>query len=292
MTMAIERDISFFVFDEWSLKAADELSRLAGKAARVHLKVDTGLGRLGFLPDQAPAVRELLSQLKHLSIEGLASHVAAPVKASDDWFTQVQYDRFTDVCKVIDPDHKLLRHFASSNTLPRLRNINADGVRPQCVLWGLAHAWPLPWPLKTVVTFKSRIVQVKELPVDHFVGYSFAYKTTRPTRLAVVPIGVGDGLKPDHKNGGHVLVGGRRCPIIGVCSCEMMVDVTTVPGAQPEDEVVLIGTQGNETQDAVTFGIEGRSSFMSTLPLISPRIPRLYWENGKCIRREAYFREI
>jgi alanine racemase len=97
-----------------------------------------------------------------------------------------------------------------------------------------------------------------------------------------------DGLKADHIHGGYVLVRGTRCPIIGMCSCEMMIDVTDAPGATVEDEVVLIGTQGGETLSAIEFGWLGKSSFMSVLALVSPRVPRRYWEGGRLVGTEIF----
>lgn len=288
MEIAIKLDLDFFGFDEWSLRTANALARQIGKKARVHIKVDTGLGRLGILPADAPAIKDLLSSLDWLDIRGIASHVASPTRAEHNDFTYMQYEKFVKACNVLDPDHKAIHHFSSSNTVPRLSDIHADAVRCQAIVWGVAHVWPLEWPLKPVASFKARVVQVKDLPAGHNVGYGLRYQTTRPTRLAVVPIGTVDGMKADHVNGGCVLIRGKRCPIIGMCSCEMMVDATDAEGVEPEDEVVMIGVQGSETLDAVEFGLMGKSSFMGVLALISPRVPRIYWEGGKCTRIEIF----
>lgn|GEM_PF-122006 len=288
MEMAIKLDLRFFGFDEYSLRAADAAGRRADKRARLHLKVDTGLGRLGFLPEDAPAIRDLIGQLEWVDIEGIASQQATPIQAEHDWFTRQQYERLMSAADVIDPDHRLLRHFSSSNAVPRLPEVNADAVRCQAIIWGYAHYLPLPWPLKPVASYKARLVQVKDLPAGHNVGYNFRHTTTRPTRLGVVPIGVVDGMKAEHINGGQVLVRGRRCPVIGVCSCEMMVDVTGAEGAGAGDEVVLFGAQGDETISAIEFGWMGKSSFMSVLALISPRVPRVYWEGGRCVGSEIF----
>ncbi|MDP2873277.1 MAG: alanine racemase [Bacillota bacterium] len=288
--IAVAQDLSFFGFDERSLRTADAVGRRLGKRARVHLKVDTGLGRLGFLPEDAPAIRDVVAGLRWVEVEGIASHEATPVKAEHDYFTRMQYEKFVQACRVLDPEHKVLHHFSSSNAVPRLPEVNADGVRCQAIIWGCVHYLPLPWPLKPVASYKARVVQVKDLPAGHNVGYSLRNTTTRPTRLGVVPMGVVDGMKAEHVGGGYVLVRGTPCPIIGVCSCEMMIDVTDVPapGAEAGDEVVLFGTQGPETLTAIEFGWMGKSSFMSVLALISPRVPRLYWEGGKLIGSEMF----
>jgi alanine racemase len=295
MEVAVKQDLSFFGFDESSLRTADAIGQRLGKHARVHLKVDTGLGRLGFLPENAAAMRDVVSELSWIKIKGIASHQATPVQPEHDYFTRAQYDQFVEACLVLDPEHKIPRHFSSSNAVPRLPELNADAVRCQAIIWGYVHYLPVPWPLKPVASYKARLVQVKDLPAGHNVGYNFRYTTTRPTRLGVVPMGVVDGMKAEHSGGGYVLVRGTRCPVIGVCSCEMMIDVTDVAAAggvrgaaEAGDEVVLFGTQGDETLSAIEFGWMGKSSFMSVLALISPRVPRLYWEGGKLVGSEIF----
>jgi alanine racemase len=289
MEIAVKLDLSFFVFDADSIRTADAVARRLGKRARVHLKVDTGLGRLGFLPEDAPAIREVLASCSSLDIEGLASHQATPIEPEHDYYTHAQYEKFMKAADVLDPSRAIPRHFSSSNAVPRLPEVNADAVRCQAIIWGCVHYLPLPWPLKPVASYKARLVQVKDLPAGHNVGYNFRYTTTRPTRLGVVPIGVVDGMKAEHINGGYVLVRGTRCPVIGVCSCESMIDVTDAPGAAAGDEVVLFGSQGTEALSAIEFGWMGKSSFMSVLTLISPRVPRLYWEGGKLVGSEVFY---
>jgi len=286
MEIAIREGIDFFGFDEDSLRTADAIAARLGRLARVHLKVDTGLGRLGFLPGDAAVIRDVVSGLPHIALQGIASHEATPILDQDNEFTFQQYRSFIDACRLLDPQHRLLWHFSSSNAVPRLPEVNADAVRCQALVWGCVHYLPVPWPLRPVVSYKARLVQVKDLPSGHPVGYSFRYTTTRPTRLGVLPIGSVDGLKAEHINGGTVLVRGQRCPIIGVCSCVSMVDVTDVPAATAGDEVVLIGDQGTATINAIEFGWMGKSSFMGVLTQVAARIPRLYWRSGSIVGRE------
>jgi len=286
MEIAIRESIDFFGFDGDSLRTADAIAARLGRPARVHLKVDTGLGRLGFLPGEASVIRDVVAGLPHLALQGIASHEATPILDQDNEFTFEQYRAFVEACRLLDPHHKLLWHFSSSNAVPRLPEVNADAVRCQALVWGCVHYLPVPWPLQPVVSYKARLVQVKDLPADHPVGYSFRYTTTRPTRLGVLPLGSVDGLKAEHINGGMVLVRGQRCPIIGVCSCVSMVDVTDVPLATAGDEVVLIGSQGHATINAIEFGWMGKSSFMGVLTQVAPRIPRLYWRGGGIVGRE------
>jgi len=291
MQIAIQLDLDFFGFDEQAIRTANDIGQQLKKRARVHIKIDAGLGRLGILPDQADSMRSLLPKMHWVQVMGIASHVASPSRKEHDHLTRIQYEQFLSACRVLDPDHNLLWHFSSSNVVPRLPEVNADAVRCEALVWGLAHYWPLPWPVKPVASYKSRLVQVKDIPAGHNVGYNFKHSVLRPTRLGIVPIGTVDGLKSQHADGGSVLIRGKSCPILGMCSCEMMVDVTDAGAAQVEDEVVLIGGQAGLEQTAVEFGLAGASSFMGVLASISPRIPRVYWENGECKHIEVFCSE-
>ncbi len=150
-------------------------------AAREPWAEDTGLGRLGFLPDDVPVIRETLGALDWVEVESIASHQATPVQPEHDPFTMRQYEQFAVVCESLDPDHRWLRHFSSSNAVPRLPEVNADAVprlpevnadavRCQALSWGYVHYLPVPWPLRPVASHKARLVQVKDLPAGHNVG--------------------------------------------------------------------------------------------------------------------------
>lgn len=291
MELAIAQDISFFVFDASSLRTADALGRNLGRRARVHIKVDTGMGRLGILPEEAGAMRLLLDGLDWIAFEGIASHIASPIAAEHNDFTFRQYATFVQTCDTLDPGHRVIHHISSSNTVMRLPELNMDAVRCQAILWGVSYIWPTPWPLKPVASYKARLVQVKTLPAWYNVGYRLKYFTSRPTQLGVLPLGTIDGLTADHAGKGYVLVRGQHCPILGVCTCESMVDVTGVPGTQAGDEVVLVGEQGDETLTAMEFAEMGRISFMNLLTKTGARVPRVYWRNGTYVNTEVFNQE-
>ncbi len=280
MEIAIAQDMSFFVFDAESLRTASTLGKKLGRRARIHVKVDTGMGRLGILPEQAGAIKDLLDSLEWLDLEGVASHIASPIAAEHNHFTFRQYTTFLRACQTIDPAHTVTWHISSSNTVMRLPELNMDAVRCQAILWGVSYIWPAPWPLKPVASYKARLVQVKALPEGHNVGYRLKFRTGRPTQLGVLPLGTIDGLTAEHAGRGYVLVRGQRCPIRAVCTCESMVDVTGVPGAQAGDEVVLVGEQGNETLTAMEFAEMGGITFMNLLTKTGARVPRIYRQDG------------
>lgn len=280
MEMAIAQDISFFVFDAESLRTASTLGKKLGRRARIHIKVDTGMGRLGILPEQAGAIKSLLDSLEWLDLEGVASHIASPIAAEHNHFTFRQYTTFMRACQTIDPAHTVIWHISSSNTVMRLPELNMDAVRCQAILWGVSYIWPAPWPLRPVASYKARLVQVKALPEGHNVGYRLKFHTGRPTQLGVLPLGTIDGLTAEHAGRGYVLVRGQRCPILAVCTCESMVDVTDAPGAQAGDQVVLVGKQGSETITAMEFAEMGGITFMNLLTKTGARVPRIYRQDG------------
>ena len=291
MEMAIEHDVSFFVFNADAARTANDLGRKAGKKARVHLKVDTGMGRLGILPDDAPALALALRGLDWLSIEGVASHLASPYVPEHDWFSVQQYELFVKAAQILDPEHRATWHFTASSGVLRFPQAYSDAVRFQGILYGLARVWPLPWPLKPVASYKARVIQVKTLPKGHNIGYGLHYTTNRTSRIAIVPTGTVDGLTFEHADTGLVLIRGKRCHIRGICACEMMVDVTGVDGVEPGDEVVLIGRQGEDYLSAPEFAALVNTNYTTILAKASWRVPRIYFSEGKRVGIEVFGEE-
>ena len=283
MEIAIEKDLSFFGFDGQAVETANTLARKIGKQARIHLKVDTGMGRLGILPKDAPAFAEVVKSLDWVQVEGIASHLASPYIPDHDEFSMKQYELFVQACETLDPEHRAIRHFAASAGTLRFPEAYSDAVRFQALLYGLARVWPLPWPLKPVASYKAKVVQVKILPKGHNVGYLLHYTCPEDTRIAIVPVGTADGLTGEHSDTGHVLIRGKRCRIVGVCCCEMMVDATDVPDAAVGDEVVLIGSQNGTTLTAPDFAGMGNTTYTNVLAKTSLRNPKVYWKGGKLV---------
>ncbi|HHW17472.1 MAG TPA: alanine racemase [Firmicutes bacterium] len=283
MSVAVDKDISFFVFDEDSLIAADRVGRSCGKPARVHVKIDTGMGRLGIMPEHAGEFRKLLQKCRTIEVEGVASHLASPYLEEHDEFSRRQFRLFVEAAYAIDPGHKAKWHIAASSGVIRFPEMYLDAVRPGALLHGLSRIWPLPWPLKRAGSFRAKIAQVKELPPGHNVGYRLHWTTPRKTKLGVVPIGTVDGLSGEHADNGYVLIGGRRCRIVGICSCQMMIDLTEVRDVSPGTEVTVFGHQGEDEITVVECATFGGTSYANITARISRRIPRVYWKGGSCV---------
>jgi alanine racemase len=248
--IAVARGITVAVFD---LQVARALSRAAqdvGRAAHAHLKVDTGMGRLGILPDEVGAFLAQALPLPGLALEGIFSHLATadePDLAYAHWQIE-QFERALAAAAEAGLSPQWV-HLANSAATLRLPQSRYNLIRPGIALYGLSPSavTPLPAELRPALAFKCQVAQVKTLPPGASVGYGRAYRVTQSTTVAVAPVGYADGFRRSPCNWGEVLVRGQRAPILGnVCMDQTMIDVTSIPGVQAGDEVVLIGAQGDD----------------------------------------------
>jgi alanine racemase len=242
-------DLTATIFDLDVAGALDRAARELGRMVRVHVKVDTGMGRLGLLPDQVTALVRDLGQLPHLEVEGIFTHFS--VADSDPAYTRWQIDRFRQVLDELTGaglDIPLV-HAANSAAILSLAESHFGMVRLGLAMYGLDPSSQVPCPadFRPALVFKTQVAQVKALPEGSFVSYGNTYRTTEEQRIAVIPVGYADGFRRAPRHWGHVLVRSRRAPIVGrVCMDQTMIDVTEIPGVRQGDEVVLIGRQGQQ----------------------------------------------
>ncbi len=228
-----------------SVAEAIEFDRLAaarGVRLAVHIAVDTGMGRGGFIPQDLPEAMLELDKLEHLEIEGIGSHL--PSADEDEPFTRAQFAKFEEIIgRLGGPERFRWRHLSNSAGLLAYGQGSCNLSRPGLMLYGIS---PLPGhqeKLANVMTLKSRVTLIRTLPVGHGVSYGRQFLTTRPTRVATIGIGYGDGY-PRHVSGkgADVWIRGRRFPILGrVTMDQMMVDVTDSDEITEGDEVELFG---------------------------------------------------
>jgi len=246
----VQNNISATVFSTPVAEALSQAARDLGRPARVHIKVDTGMGRLGLLPEEVlPFMREI-ARLPALEIEGIFSHLAA-ADEEDLTYTHWQIARFEEVLRTLEGEglRPPLAHIANSAAALRLREAHYDMVRIGIALYGLSPSAcvPLPEGFRPALSFKCQVAQVKSLPEGSFVGYGRTFRTSRPSRIAVIPVGYADGFRRAPRHWGEVLVRGRRAPLVGRVSMDQAtIDVTDIPDVRQGDEVVLIGEQGGE----------------------------------------------
>ena len=260
---------------------AQEARRL-GVRLPVHIKVDTGMGRLGIPWQEAPSFFEWIKGLPSLKVEGLMSHFSS-ADEEDKAFSQEQLSRFQGV--VEEAERRGLSpaflHIANSAALLTFPPSHFNMVRPGIILYGahptLSFKESFPQPLRPVMSLKSRIAAIKPHPPSSPISYGRTYHTRKESLIATVPIGYADGYPRRLSNKGKVLVRGRRVQVVGVVTMDwIMVDVSEVPGVRIGDEVVLIGKQGREE-----ISVEEVACWADTIPYeilcgVGKRVPRVY----------------
>lgn len=262
---------------------AEALSKAAlenGVIVPVHIKVDTGMKRIGITPEMAPQFAQYVAQLQGVRIEGIMTHFAEADLQNRE-FAREQLESFNTACRVIEgmgiplP----LKHAANSAAVMDLKDSHLNMVRPGIMLYGYA---PEPFlsskaDLRQVMTLKSRILYLKKVPPKTGISYARTFITSRETLVATIPIGYADGYSRALSNIGEVVVRGRRAPVIGrVCMDMTMSDVTDVPGVRAGDEVTLIGGEGacRVTADDIA-GWTGTIAY-EVLCGVGARIDRVY----------------
>ncbi|MFQ5848503.1 MAG: alanine racemase [Candidatus Methylomirabilales bacterium] len=259
----------------------------AGARVRVHLKIDTGMGRLGIHPSEAADAAQAIVRLPGLEFAGAMTHFAA-ADAPDKGHALEQLRRFLEaVCDieaagVVVP----LRHAANSAALLDLPETHLDMVRPGIALYGYPPSPSISdeglW--EPGLTFKTSIAQIKQMPKGTTVSYGCTYEAPRDILVATLPVGYADGYNRLLSNRGEVLLRGERAPVIGqVCMDMIMVDVTDVGGVREGEEAVLLGCQGDETLFADEWAARLGTIPYEVLCNISKRVPRSYVRHGKLI---------
>jgi len=250
MEQAIRMELRPVVF---RMDHAELLSQAACRLnmpAKVHLKVDTGMGRLGVPWEKVPSFLNGLLALPGIQLEGVLSHFAVADEA-DKTFSEKQLGRFREFLQALaDRGHPVTyAHIANSAGLIDLPHAHFQLVRPGIMLYGSPPSKELHYPadLRPVMSFKSKIIQLKDVPAAQPIGYGRTFVTEKPSRIATVPVGYDDGYPRLLSNRGQVLIDGQRAPVVGRVSMNMItVDVTHLPAAAEDDEVVLLGTQKDD----------------------------------------------
>ena len=276
----LRHDLDFTVYDRHSARVLSELARRAGKTAGVHVKIDTGMGRVGAPWQETSELVSALTELGHIRISGIYTHLSSADEA-DPAYSKIQLARFKNI--IVDLEDRSitvpLKHAANSGAVLNLTESYFDMVRPGVSLYGYYPAGETAksLPLKPAMSLKSRVIFTKEVEKDTFISYNRTYQTVRNTTIATVPIGYADGYNRSLSSRGEVLIRGRRFPLVGrVCMDQIMVDVG--PGSEivAGDEVVLLGRQGNE--EITIYEICQK---LNTIPYevtcwVSGRVPRVY----------------
>ncbi len=286
----VYHDLSTSVSD---FSLAEELSRQAekqGKAVGVHLKIDTGMGRLGMHPDDLPGFMEQTRKLKNLRVEGIFTHLSS-ADEPDPEFTLGQLSRLSQAIEFLKSKGVSLPmvHAANSSGILNFTASHLDMVRPGISLYGalpspdvkpivaaLQGCDPDPFFLP-VMQWKTKILQINKLPKGTPLSYNRKFTTERESLIAVLPVGYGDGLNRILSNNMDVLIRGQRAPQVGtICMDLCLIDVTDIVGVQGEDEVILFGQQGNETITVDEMAERCGTISYEILCNVGKRVPRVY----------------
>lgn len=269
----------------YAQEAAQALSRAATalhKQVRVHVKVDTGMGRLGIRAeelDEIVRLVEAIHELPGIELEGIFTHFAT-ADALDSTYARKQLMRFQRVLQAIEEKHLRppLIHAANSAAMLALPEARFDMVRPGIALYGLdpSDEVRLPAGFRPALAFKTQVAQVKVVPAGEGISYGSTFVTTRPTTVATLPVGYADGFRRGPANWGSVLIHEQEAPLLGrVCMDQCMVDVSHIPQVRVGDEVVLIGRQGKASLTAEEVARRLGTIHYEVVAELLARVPRV-----------------
>ncbi len=284
----IENDITCTIADIDTAKRLSAFAISIGTTVKVHIKIDTGMGRIGFQADAEgyANVKEVFT-LKGLEIEGIFTHFAC-ADFTDKTYTNNQKQKFlefTDKLSIEGYSVKI-RHMYNSASVIDLDGYCGEMVRCGIMAYGLYPSDDVnkDFKLYPALEFKSSISFVKNVEKGFAISYGSAYITDKPMKIATVPVGYADGYPRYLSNRGEVLVHGTRCKILGrICMDQFMIDVSHIPDVTIADEVTLIGTDGNETiavEDVCDNEYRFNYEFCC---LITPRVQRIYIKDNKIV---------
>ena len=268
IALALENDITIGVIGPEELES---VARVAGdRDAGIHLKIDSGMGRMGLVESDLQRVAEILRATPRLRVDAIYTHFANASDANDP-YTNRQIEAFERLVSQLDLKGAK-RHLA--NSAATIRNVGiADYVRVGITLFGAEALDAGGSKLEPVMRWRTAVARLKDLPAGSGIGYGVTYRTRRPSRIATLPVGYADGYSRLLSNNAEVLIRGRRVPVVGRVSMDLItIDVTDVPGASLGDEVVLLG-------DAIS--VEELAQRTGTIPYeifcrVSRRVPRFY----------------
>ena len=276
----VERDISVCLFTEELASALNGAASKGATKAKVHVKVDTGMNRLGIPSHKSLEFLSLLKKYPKVEIEGIYSHLAT-ADTPESEFCFLQMERFFQVERMLKEEKTKsgIRHLANSAAIFGLEAARLDMVRVGIALYGCTSGprREIKPPLIPALSWKTKVAHLRDVEAGDSISYGCTFVASKRSRIAVIPVGYGDGLPHGLSNKGEVLVRGRRAPIVGrVCMDMTMVDVTHIEGVEIEDEVVIIGAQGSERITAEEVAEKLGTISYEVLCGIGKRVPRVH----------------
>jgi alanine racemase len=280
LPLFLQYQLTLTVVDKAMAQELGALAHSSGRVATVHCKIDTGMGRQGINYEAALDTLQFVSRITHLDLQGIYTHFPA-ADIPDDAFTHNQIKAFKQLLKQVDKAGYPyeLAHAANSAAIVNYHDSVCDAVRPGLMAYGI---WPTDRDsnanlIQPILRWETSVAQVRNLSEGRTIGYGRTYTTGKPTKTAVLPVGYADGYRYQLANKASVLIGGKRCPVLGsVCMDQIVVDVTEVPDVAAGNTATLIGADGDEHITA-----EELAKLAGTIPYdiltgIGPRVRREY----------------
>lgn len=295
----IENDIRITAFRQDTLEQLARAAKETGQPAKIHIKVDTGMSRIGISPDEeGMAFIRRAARMPGIEIEGIFTHFAK-ADEEDKAPARHQLAVFRDFVRKAEKENGCripFHHCANSAAALELREADMDAVRAGIALYGL---WPSAetakdiMDLKPVMELKSQIIYLKEVEPGTEIGYGGTFTAGKRMKIATVPVGYADGYPRGLSNKGYVLVHGKKAPVAGrICMDQFMIDVTDILGVSEGDAVTLIGKEGKEQITMEELGeLSGRFNYELAC-CIGKRVPRVYLKSGKAIAVKDYFQDF
>ena len=297
-SIAVENSITLAIY---TIESAMGLSKIASehnKIAKIHIKIDSGMGRIGFRPEEhSLALIEEITKLPNLEVEGIFTHFAKADEV-DKSYTKVQFDRFKwviDKLKERGIDIPVV-HASNSAAIIDQPEYNLNMVRGGIIIYGLYPSNEVNKEnvdLKPAMTLKANISNIKEVPSGTGISYGQIFTTERDSKIATIPIGYADGYTRLLTSKAEVAVKGKRVPIVGkICMDQCMIDVTDVEDVKIGDEVILFGDgSGNSPHIDEIAEALGTINY-EVICMVGRRVPRVYIEDGKIVKYVDYLLEI
>lgn len=277
---AIEHQLELTLFQPEQVQPLRNAARATGQTARVHLKVDTGMNRIGAQPEEALQMLQQLAAIPEIVVAGIFTHFARADEL-DTTTTEVQensYLRFLDEVEANGLRPPLIHAGNSATAITRPRS-RFDMVRAGVSMYGLhpSHEIRLPDVFRPALTWKTQLRQVRTIPAGQGISYGHIYHTRKDERIGVIPVGYGDGWRRTDSN--IVLLDGQRVPVVGrVCMDQCMLQLDAIPDAAVGDDVVLLGPQGGDALPAEALADRWNTINYEVTCGISARVPRIYHE--------------
>ncbi|SJZ77112.1 alanine racemase [Selenihalanaerobacter shriftii] len=283
----VKHDLIQTVYNYENVSALNKEAAKLNKKVKVHVKVDTGMGRIGLEPDEAVDFVKRIKKLSNIVVEGIYTHFAV-ADAEDKNYTYEQFAKFTKVITDLEDEgiDIPIKHSANSAAFLDLPETHLDMVRLGIITYGL---WPSKQvqqrvDLKPGMRLKARIAYIKDVPKGTDISYGRTYTTESESKIATLPLGYEDGYNRLLSSNNEVLVNGKRVPVVGrVCMDQFMIDVSEIDSVEIGDEVTLIGKNGEEEITATEVADRIETINYEVVCMVSKRIPRVYVNNNEVV---------